>query len=242
MNTSPVCERCCEQAAGVSPEVDWKGLLIQHLESALVAAGRIAVAMVRVIGFACFFAVAIWFHPIKSLTGAERRRIQEARDRLQREEEDRRRREEAEAYDRQRDAAFHEKRIRALESSNNDDRASALGLINSTNYLNGRRHAEDQHLINHLNGIVSDYNDGLINPDLALIQHSRDLQEAKRNIWEEHIKDQERQRLQDIIARLDLEIRRQEAQPNPDRWRQEQEMNYLRDRRADAQWKYERLI
>lgn len=242
MNTSPVCERCCEQAAGVPPEVDWKGMLLQHLETAASISCRFSIAIFRIIGFACFFAVAIWFHPIKSLTPAENRRLQANRDRIRREEEDRRRRQEADAYDRERDEAFHQKRINALASDNNDDFACAQGLINSTNYANAKRHAEDQYLLNRLNGLRCDFNDGIINPDLALIQHSRDLQEAKRNILDEHIKDQERSRLKDLMARLDWEIERQAAQPNPDRWRQEQEMDYLRDRRADAQWKHDRLI
>jgi len=109
MSKGLLCERCCEQVAGVPPEVDWKGVLLQHLETAWVIVGKLFYAVIRIIGFACFFAVAIWFQPIRALTPADHRRIQEARARQQREEEDRRRREEAEAYDRERDEAFHGK-------------------------------------------------------------------------------------------------------------------------------------
>lgn len=242
MSKGLLCERCCEQVAGVPPEVDWKGVLLQHLETAWVIAAKFFYAVIRIIGFACFFAVAIWFQPIRSLTAADQRRIQEARARLQREEEDKRRREEAEAYDRERDNAFHRNRIDGLVSDNNEDLACARGLINSTRYIDGKRRAGDQYLLDHLDGIGSDFNNDLTNPDLALIQHSRDLQEAKRNILDEHIKDQERQRLREKMDRLDMEISRQEMQPDQDGWRQAQELSYLRDRRADAQWQHDRLI
>lgn len=241
MSNSILCERCCEQIAGTPPEVDWRGSLLHYIEVFFHFAKQVFTVLIRVIGFACFFSVAIWFHPIRALTGAERRTIQAVKDKIRREQEESRRKEEAEQFDRERDEAFRQKRIDALVSANADDAAIANSMKNGIEFTTHQRGAQISYLINSHNGIATKLENGFVDPEVALIDQKRNLQDAKNLLLAECIRHEERGRIQEQINRIDMDIAKQSAQPYDDPFRQQQEMDYLRDRRADAQWKYNQM-
>jgi hypothetical protein len=242
MNTGMLCERCCEEVAGAPPEIDWKSQFWYFAELSCASIGKILLALGQVIGFACFFMIAIWFHPIRALTPAEGRIRAAANRRRQQEEEDRARRDAAAEFDRERDAELRDRRISALVEANNNDVAIANSLLSSTNYADGRRGANDRYLANYNNGINTRLEAGTIDPEIALLDQMRNLQDAKRNILTEHMNDQERQRLLGVIGQLANEMDRLQRQPYEDPRRHELEAAYLREKVAEAQWKYDQLL
>lgn len=90
MHSGVFCEKCCEQIAGVPPEIDWRGFIHVAYEYAIKAITVSIVGIFQIIGFICFFSVAIWFHPISGpLSPRDKKLDEERKARIERERSER---------------------------------------------------------------------------------------------------------------------------------------------------------
>lgn len=241
MSASNLCELCCEQAAGSPPEFNWFGELSHYARCLCERALKLLAILGRIIGFACFFFVAIWFHPIGVLTAADERRIQQINERLRREEEDKQRLEAEARAERELDAEFRDRRIAALRAANNADVETVNAILGKTIYSDPQRRANDEYLLHSHNGLIDRLEKGVVDSEIAMLEQMRNLQEVKRNVLTESLNAEERQRLARMMRQLEGEMDQQIRHPDPDRHRQDRELDYLRNKWAEAQWNYDQL-
>ncbi len=259
MHASTFCERCCEQVAGHPPEVSPPFKEFFSMVMKLCGLGLLAI--VQLIGYICFFSVAIWLHPIGGAPTPKQRR----------EEEEKRSREASrqEEHQRKQVEAAH-RRAQANDSRDTtDQKAPDLGssdqslfndlekeveklntIRNEFTYDSHKGLGDDDHMIDELNDLSRRRQQGTVDKTSAMQEQLKIADELHKKRTAEVLKYRERQSVSNQIEDVASNLRRaQRDLERADRDNDSQkasklygEVNSLHHKLCDLEAKYRSLV
>ncbi len=181
------CERCCEQAAGRPPRVDYRDTFIYAGVSLANFLMTWLFKLCQLLGWLLFFSVAIWFAPIAGPMTEKEKALAELKARRAAEEEEARKKEDE----------WRQK---------NDDAAARLNSMGNEFECDRSRISEDDRLVREFNDESRKVRDGLSDPEMAAIRQAQIAREAEQKRLAEIQRFHERNRL--VQEALDIDHRR----------------------------------